>query len=221
MKQSRTCCLIISRAPSPDESFPVFSPPPYGAVVAHNARGIIPPPPPAHCPWINITPRHSIVSQSSHHTCNLIFVLDDCWLIRFHWIASFGNANVSLAVGWSGNVLLYISAPFSECAHLWCSVFIYHHFHTLFIYTIIITFFFLFGFSLWIIMHTSVDQFRCFINDIFYRTMALKAVFPWMFERKTVHLKELLWLLLLLVFNSYFFWYFDQRKMKNQMVHWE
>ncbi|KAK6616816.1 hypothetical protein RUM44_005301, partial [Polyplax serrata] len=56
------------RAPSPDESFPVFSPPPYGARSSTGVRNIVPPPLPAHCPWISVTPRHSIVSQSSHHT---------------------------------------------------------------------------------------------------------------------------------------------------------
>lgn len=58
---------LLPRIPSMDDSFPVFSPPPYGAVVAHRVSGP---------PWLPLysTPRHSLVSVStprSHHTCSV------------------------------------------------------------------------------------------------------------------------------------------------------
>lgn len=68
---------LIPRAPSLDESFPVFSPPPYESAVTHrpmhHRQTSIGP------PWMHgsfITPRQSIISYSSrsplsHHTCNL------------------------------------------------------------------------------------------------------------------------------------------------------
>ncbi|KAG8263217.1 hypothetical protein J6590_038106 [Homalodisca vitripennis] len=54
---------LLPRIPSMDDSFPVFSPPPYGAVVSRRSGP----------PWLPLysTPRHSIVSPStprSHHT---------------------------------------------------------------------------------------------------------------------------------------------------------
>lgn len=71
---------LIPRAPSLDmDSFPVFSPPPYGAVVGHSTTGSslggghrrqssIGP------PWMHplATPRPSVSlsSPQSHHTCN-------------------------------------------------------------------------------------------------------------------------------------------------------
>nr|CAD7432632.1 unnamed protein product [Timema monikensis] len=68
---------LLPRAPSPpDDSFPVFSPPPYGAVMGHGAgaarrrsSGIGP-------PWLPClaTPRASLClsSPNSHHTCNVL-----------------------------------------------------------------------------------------------------------------------------------------------------
>lgn len=65
----------LHRAPSLDDSFPVFSPPPYGAVVMRHGshrgnRNSIGP------PWLGpmATPRQSIVSNTSpksHHTCTV------------------------------------------------------------------------------------------------------------------------------------------------------
>lgn len=68
------------RPPSPDESFPVFSPPPYESAVGsqpptHHRQSSIGP------PWMHrdlVTPRQSIISfesrsQLSHHTCNSSF----------------------------------------------------------------------------------------------------------------------------------------------------
>lgn len=84
---------LNQRAPSLDDSFPVFSPPPYGDVIAaddhqrqrslserrrgHHVRQISIGP-----PWMGglTTPRQSIISYSertplSHHTCNVFINL--------------------------------------------------------------------------------------------------------------------------------------------------
>lgn len=71
---------LIPRAPSLDESFPVFSPPPYESAVCggrptHQRQTSLGP------PWMQgsfITPRQSVISYSSrsplsHHTCNFCF----------------------------------------------------------------------------------------------------------------------------------------------------
>lgn len=80
------------RPPSPDDSFPIFSPPPYDAAppyaeAVNDGRGG----PPSQLvrrqssigpPWMQqgsfVTPRQSIISYSSrsalsHHECNLVF----------------------------------------------------------------------------------------------------------------------------------------------------
>lgn len=73
------------RPPSPDDSFPVFSPPPYEAAPAYTRAISEAPSMPVQRqtsigpPWMQgslITPRQSIISYSSrsplsHHTCNL------------------------------------------------------------------------------------------------------------------------------------------------------
>lgn len=62
---------MLHRAPSLDDSFPVFSPPPYGAVVAHHRRGSSFTTGP---PWLPLTtPRQSFSTNSprSHHTCTV------------------------------------------------------------------------------------------------------------------------------------------------------
>lgn len=70
------------RAPSPDDSYPVFSPPPYDAAPTYaEAVNVAPPVPQRQIslgpPWMNglHTPRQSVISYSSrspmsHHTCN-------------------------------------------------------------------------------------------------------------------------------------------------------
>lgn len=61
---------LLPRIPSIDDSFPVFSPPPY-AVVAQRSGP----------PWLPLyhTPRHSVTSHAStprsHHTCSVTMCL--------------------------------------------------------------------------------------------------------------------------------------------------
>lgn len=77
--------LINPRPPSPDDSFPVFSPPPYDAAPPYaeavsEQTTVIQRNPPIGPPWLQdrfVTPRQSVYSYSSrsplsHHTCNLI-----------------------------------------------------------------------------------------------------------------------------------------------------
>lgn len=78
------------RGPSPDESFPVFSPPPYDQPpsdqpvlsIRHRRQSSFIGP-----PWLNSlqTPRQSIISTTSrsphsHHTCNLLKQIMDSLL---------------------------------------------------------------------------------------------------------------------------------------------
>lgn len=71
------------RPPSPDDSFPVFSPPPYDAAppyaeTASEPTTVVQRQPALGPPWMQgtlVTPRQSVLSYSprsplSHHTCN-------------------------------------------------------------------------------------------------------------------------------------------------------
>lgn len=70
------------RPPSPDDSFPVFSPPPYAEAVSGEMQNVAEAPATGGAgigpPWMQgsfVTPRQSVISYSSrsplsHHTCN-------------------------------------------------------------------------------------------------------------------------------------------------------
>lgn len=76
---SPPCSELLPRAPSPDDSFPVFSPPPYETAVGDRDSSIQPKQPSTiGPPWMTgmlVTPIQQSFSYSSrsplsHHTCN-------------------------------------------------------------------------------------------------------------------------------------------------------
>lgn len=85
------------RPPSPDDSFPVFSPPPYDAAPPY-AEAISEPTtviqrnPSIGPPWMQdhfVTPRQSVISYSSrsplsHHTCNSNTISKRCCIIYLY-----------------------------------------------------------------------------------------------------------------------------------------